>query len=268
MITWGQLAKSQTDPEKIEEAIARMIKQHNEDPEAHLCPGGSLQSHKMAEIIDHLARSIVADKIREWEAVKLRGSFERVDFSWLTIFESIDGYVSEGYEEYGGAVLEPWGAVRIYTGPVSGSFWFLARDLLYAPIILTFDKKRRFKTRIYVNSAAAQEHWVIIGNEEENHFGFKIDNNQLYGVAGKIYGGSSSVLLLTFTTASGFDLEARFEPGVKCEFFVDGVKKGEITENLPEGVDNASRLLFIRVETRENQNKYICVSYWDFWQEA
>jgi len=64
MITWGQLAKSQTDPEKIEEAIKRLINEHNADPEAHLVEGGSLKSHKMSEIIDHLTRSIVAEKLQ------------------------------------------------------------------------------------------------------------------------------------------------------------------------------------------------------------
>jgi len=62
-ITWGQLPKSQIDPEKIEEAIARMIKEHNEDESAHLGPGQSLQSHKASEIIDHAVKSILAEKL-------------------------------------------------------------------------------------------------------------------------------------------------------------------------------------------------------------
>ena len=61
---WGELFKSQFDNEKIEEAIARMIREHNQDPEAHLLPGGSLYSHKFSEIIDHVAESIIEDKIR------------------------------------------------------------------------------------------------------------------------------------------------------------------------------------------------------------
>ena len=62
---WGQLDKSQTDSEKIEEAILRLISEHNEDETAHLGAGQSLQSHKAAEIIDHLAESIVEDKFAE-----------------------------------------------------------------------------------------------------------------------------------------------------------------------------------------------------------
>ena len=60
---WGLLLKSQIDAEKIEEAIARLIAAHEADEEAHLGTGQSLQSHKASEIIDHLAESIVEDKL-------------------------------------------------------------------------------------------------------------------------------------------------------------------------------------------------------------
>ena len=62
---WGELNKSQIDPEKIEEAIDRKIGNHNDEPDAHLEPGQSLTSHRASEIIDHVARSIVNDKIIE-----------------------------------------------------------------------------------------------------------------------------------------------------------------------------------------------------------
>ena len=61
---WGLMTKSQSDPEKIEEAIARLISEHEANPDSHLGPGESLQSHRAAEIIDHLAGSVVADKLQ------------------------------------------------------------------------------------------------------------------------------------------------------------------------------------------------------------
>ena len=64
-ITWGDLAKSQIDDEKIEEAIERIVAEHNDDPEAHVKEGQALQSHKAAEVIDHLAKSIVRDKLAD-----------------------------------------------------------------------------------------------------------------------------------------------------------------------------------------------------------
>jgi hypothetical protein len=60
---WGMLPKSGVDDETIEEAINRLITVHNDDETAHLGTGQSLQSHKASEIIDHLANSIVPDKI-------------------------------------------------------------------------------------------------------------------------------------------------------------------------------------------------------------
>lgn len=63
--TWGQLRKSQVDNEMIEGAISRMVDEHNNEPSAHLEEGQSLKSHRASEIIDHVARSIVNDKIIE-----------------------------------------------------------------------------------------------------------------------------------------------------------------------------------------------------------
>jgi hypothetical protein len=61
--TWSLIPKSQTDDETIEQAIARLILEHEADEASHLGAGESLQSHKAAEIIDHLAESIIEDKI-------------------------------------------------------------------------------------------------------------------------------------------------------------------------------------------------------------
>jgi len=64
---WDDLEKSQVSDEKIEEAVARLIEAHETDETSHLGIGESLQSHKASEIIDHLALSIVNDKIKNGE---------------------------------------------------------------------------------------------------------------------------------------------------------------------------------------------------------
>lgn len=60
--TWGQMDKSQIDSEKVEEAIARLISAHETDPTAHMGVGEAIEAHRTAEILDHKAGSIVADK--------------------------------------------------------------------------------------------------------------------------------------------------------------------------------------------------------------
>ena len=62
-ITWGALNKALDSNETIEEAIARLIQDHEDDANAHIENGESLYDHKQSEIIDHLALSIVTDKL-------------------------------------------------------------------------------------------------------------------------------------------------------------------------------------------------------------
>lgn len=82
--TWSGLQKSSTDDETIEQAIARLIDDHNSDPTAHTASGESLDLHKNADIIDHPAGSIVADKFSNGDLV--------VD----THFSNLDGWTVVG----------------------------------------------------------------------------------------------------------------------------------------------------------------------------
>lgn len=63
MVTvWGLLTKSLTDSETIEEMVDRKIAEHEENPEAHMGTGESIDVHRKNEIVDHKAGSILADK--------------------------------------------------------------------------------------------------------------------------------------------------------------------------------------------------------------
>lgn len=75
---WGLLPKSQTDAETIEQAIARLIAEHESDSGAHTGSGESLETHKSQEIVDHPAGSILVDKETFTEVVT-RYAFESID---------------------------------------------------------------------------------------------------------------------------------------------------------------------------------------------
>lgn len=90
--TWGLLPKSQTDPETIEEAVARIVSQHDADPAAHLGATGSLTGHRASGVIDHLAGSVVADK-RNAREVYIHEQFANID-AWP--IDDGDAY-AEGY---------------------------------------------------------------------------------------------------------------------------------------------------------------------------
>jgi len=62
---WENLFKNQEDAEKIEAAIYRIVAEHCADETSHLGIGESLSSHRASEIIDHAAKSIIAEIIAD-----------------------------------------------------------------------------------------------------------------------------------------------------------------------------------------------------------
>jgi len=117
--TWGMLAKSATDNETIEQAIARLILAHETDAESHLGPDESLQSHKAAEIIDHLAGSIIQDKIGNLEVTpdKINRNILYAEYS----LESIDGFNKIAEGAGASVALESVGKVATTPGSTNGN---------------------------------------------------------------------------------------------------------------------------------------------------
>lgn len=72
---WGNMPKDQDDPEKPEEMAERVVQAHDDDPDAHLDEGQSLKSHRASEIIDHIARSVVGDKVNSVEDVSTYATY-------------------------------------------------------------------------------------------------------------------------------------------------------------------------------------------------
>ena len=109
---WGDLAKSQVDDETIEEAIARVVQEHDDDETSHLETGESLQSHKASEIIDHIAESVVNDKIQPMA----RSSVAIVDSAGFGDFTDIQEAIDFADSRGGGSIYIRAG---IYYPPAS-----------------------------------------------------------------------------------------------------------------------------------------------------
>src|SRR5574343_579679 len=99
---WGLMPKAQDNDQKIDDAIAVAIANHELDSEAHLGDGESLQSHKASEIMDHKIGSVVADKLSHQDQI------------YLCTFESLDRLVLTG-SEYGTF----WPSVLLWADGVS-----------------------------------------------------------------------------------------------------------------------------------------------------
>jgi len=129
-LTWEHLAKNSEDSETIEEAIQRIVDEHNDDSEAHLNEGQSLQSHKASDIIDHLAKSIITDKIAKFTIDAKHFVANR--FWLLSMYENTDQWdtITQG----NGDIDPIFGGIRLRSGSTTNNYSFIGTES-YEPVM-------------------------------------------------------------------------------------------------------------------------------------
>lgn len=163
--TWGDMEKNQVDPEKIEEAIDRIVAAHNDDPEAHLGADQSLASHKGYEIIDHVVRSVVRDKI----------NFDR--FQIDEHFSTIDTWTKTA-----GVTLDAISHCTLYTGSTINTerrLYAQPGDTMIEQTLVT--QHPTWETQVALADIDNQIAYIIQGDESDYAGrGFKIINNEIF----------------------------------------------------------------------------------------
>ena len=177
--TWGDLAKSSEDPQKINAAVDAAIESHNDDPDSHIGAGQSLQSHKAAEIIDHVAHSIVNDKILYGEVTQDKLSATHLQA--YIAFESLDGW---NYKT-GGVTPAVLGAV-IQTGDTINTERYLSSEPYGMDDMFSAEKEIFFQTSVCFSADDDQLAYFVAGSlafdDTDQSFGFKIADGQVYAV--------------------------------------------------------------------------------------
>ena len=79
------LPKAQDDPTTVDQEISAAIAAHNADPDAHTAAGAALDLHRVNDVLDHPAGSVVYDKN---------------DFSEIQYYENFNGGFSQ-YDPHG-----------------------------------------------------------------------------------------------------------------------------------------------------------------------
>lgn len=214
---WGLLAKSAVDNETVEEAVDRIVQDHDDDPDAHLDATQSLQSHKAAEIIDHIAGSVIADKLTMSEEIT-ECSFQSMD-SWTVV---------------GGAGLYGLNGFGITHAYIAGGYEYVYSDLISAdPDYFDFSKNMMLQFAGWVSDVANFNAHIIAGNvsghDAAHGFGFYLDNLIVKG----FWNGTAGVHL---TADLGVDprlyhvYRAYFDADDnETRFYVDGVLLATIT---------------------------------------
>lgn len=203
-INWGALTKSQTDSETIEQAIARIVAAHNADETAHLGTGQSLQSHKAADIIDHLAYSIVRDKL----------SFDR--FTIDTVFETIDIWGVVGH-----FVLQGINAATLYTASsLNFESYASLSGLDNQQEQGAYSQNPNFQVRVFFNDIDHVISYIGPINEPGvSGFGFKQVDNKLYSYYSDDAESEQLHELATLVRYSNLVLRCMYDPVTYTHYY-------------------------------------------------
>lgn len=205
-------------------------------------------------------------------------------FHFSTIFEGLDGYNSlvtgtgvatiapDGLYLSTGATALSTAEINRYPDPTFGS-------PLTVPFI-TWKQPSRFKTNFVVSATTNQEGWIVIGSDPSNaalpYYGFKIDDNKLYGCSRKTSAGESIIELFTLVADTIYIVEARHSSGESVDFYVKNSTTnvmelaGRITTiaNIP-GSDSTNHNGFFAYHLNNKssaENKALDSSYFEYIQ--
>lgn len=205
---WGDLAKSQVDAETIEEAINRLIQAHKDDPDAHLEVGQSLQSHKASEIIDHLANSIVRDKL-EFDRYTIDCDFQSIDY-----WDGNGRFFAETVNE-------------MYLLPVAGignySFTYLSPGDAFQTQA-NWNKSPNCQLRMYFEDVSKVDSRFFFFDEDiTSGIGFKVVNSVLFACWFDEDEVEQSEEILTITDFTAYIFRVYYDfPTSTAYFYVNG----------------------------------------------
>jgi hypothetical protein len=244
MDTWGLIPKNQTDPETIEEAINRITQSHDDDPESHLDPGQALTSHRAQEIIDHIARSVVRDKL----------AFER--FQIEVYFESLDGWT------YSSRVfLNQISLVELDTTNVSNNEQWLycsasdANENGANPMGNPF-----FQTSVKLSHNTLQTCYIISGDPLiPAGYGFKISNGSLYSWYIDTGDVERTSLITGINLLNWNQYKVEVTGGSEIKFYINQTLAYTATLNIP--TNPVSSFIMYRIKTSTAAIRKMFVQY-------
>jgi len=222
---WGMLAKSQTDDETIEEAIARLIAAHEADASAHLGAGESLENHKAATVLDHPVESIAPNKLEQnfFQKMVLVGSFQSLDaYSFLA---SESDFNAAG--------------VWLTTSRVLNNIAYLLTKYVNT-LNADFDKSPilEFESEILIQDAA--EVYLGLGDMYVNmsgpFVGFKFASGNIYSVITDENGDEvASELIGSWGGTSFYRFRIEYLTGYNAKFYINNSLVSTLNNHTPDG---------------------------------
>lgn len=250
-VVWDPLAKKVDDKTTISEEIDGDMQTHNEDPSAHKQTGEAIDTHRVAEILDHLDRSVSPEKITDDKHI-VRPSWESWDM--LTIFTDpnadIDMQMGAIQLEH---IAEAGNAARV---SVDGTF-----DGINFPV-----KHPRFETIFYTGENYASEIYAVMGGDNADSVGFKIVNDMLYTLWQ--HAGSEHLYSLpAIYVGERHHYLAEVLSNTQIKFYVDGELVHSVT-NAVLTSQNAFPFIFLEITSTDDEVGSFRVFTTRFWQDV
>lgn len=215
---WGLLSKAQDNPQTIDEAIADAIAVHNDDPTAHLGTGRSLEAHKTNEVLDHVAGSVLNDKMSMTEYSLIPNLRDNTFFTSLLSVGEYDDSNPPG--------------VNLSLFDSSG-YAFRIGLILGITNQLNYNKDMLIQYNFVINEHSNYDAYLfygyLSGDTLQNGFGFKIVDDVLKGfyvsTSGVVYTSSMS-----FSNGVIQSLRAQYNKTLGViDYYVNGVLQNSLT---------------------------------------
>jgi hypothetical protein len=198
-------------------------------------------------------------------------NLRRHDTEWLTLFESIDGYIVGGV---GTEVVNVTtsGNLLMQTSAATNDTAYIIKDVPAGSFGLSWSKKRTWRTSFSIQNQMNQTIRFGTGGQvsaaTNKQIGFLISNWTLYGVCADDT-DYSTVSYGTISADTVYDVEARYNGSNSCEFFLNGTSFGAIKTHLPSGAGtDVGKVFAAYLKTDENNVAEITFNYCKFWQAA
>ena len=243
---WGALSKAQDNQQTIDEAIAEAIANHESDSSAHLGVGESLEAHKTSEVIDHLANSIVEDKVSN-------NFFNKgiLNFNW----PSLDNFNT------GGTMIDCYlGSVEMYTTTTLNNKAFV-EDKSGNIGQCIFNNDPVLEVMLECGSNGTYESYFGIGDREgyydEYYAGFKVVNNNIYARTYTFDTENETLVFIDGYSANSLHkYKIYYKHGVAVYFYIDNTLVATISTNMPDNATTCRIYLSIK-NTQTNKQAYL-----------
>jgi len=227
-----------------------------------------------------LPADIIAGQIVKWTGIKFIGIdaptggipdlYSGKGLFFLDTYNTLDGYRQT--KSVTGSILLTSTYVYISTGLTATGRADILKETGGITSKYSWEKGCNFLTRVNVAHGNDSGSLQFIGTgsygDGERGFGFEFINTKIRGYS--VNGGTQVYVdLITGlgnAYSANYEFEAIYTPGSKIEFYLDGVKKGEITTQVPTGTGNRDFLLRHYVRSSENVEHNMYIYYSKFWQ--